>query len=442
VGFDYRDATEMEILDRARPLVGLTLGEIGAASGHSHVSAGKGGVGLAIEAFFGIPPNSRSEADFPAAGIELKVLPMKRQGRDLAVKERTVVSMIDYEAIVEETWASAKVRHKLHILFVYYEHLDDRAKREFPILEVTLWGPDDRTDSLLQADWERVQAKVRHGFAHQLSESDGRILGPCTKGPNAGYLRRQPFSQVRAKSRAFALKPAFTLELFRAVRASGLDRSTVQVDDARTFEEVLVARFEPFVGKTVQEAADVLGIKGTGSKSYAAGVARRIFGARSFKTEIKQFAEMGLTPRVTRVRKDLTPYEATSFPTFRYKELINETWEDSDLLARVEYMLFLPLIGQTKQTPQGACRFGEPRFWRPSAAMLELMRSEWELYRLEIERGSADRLTPASETVALHVRPHGRNSTDTDDAPIIGPVVKKSFWLNRSFVGQILRGER
>ena len=54
----------------------------------------------------------------------------------------------------------------------------------------------------------------------------------------------------------------------------------------------------------------------------------------------------------------------------------------------------------------------------------------------------ADRLTPASETVAIHVRPHARNASDTDDAPGVGPLVKKSFWLNQPFVQSILRGER
>ena len=87
---------------------------------------------------------------------------------------------------------------------------------------------------------------------------------------------------------------------------------------------------------------------------------------------------MGLTPRTTRVSSKLFPYEATSFPAFSYKGLLEEAWEDSDLLAQVEYMLFLPVVGERKQTPQGECIFESPRFWRPSAADIELMRREWE----------------------------------------------------------------
>ena len=114
------------------------------------------------------------------------------------------------------------------------------------------------------------------------------------------------------------------------------------------------------------------------AKSYAASVVRRIFGARGFRTRILEFEEMGLTPRITRVRDDLMPYESLSFPAFRYHSLLEETWEDSDLLARIEYMLLVPVHGQTKGTPQKDCTLGVPVFWRPSAAELDLIRREWE----------------------------------------------------------------
>ncbi len=54
------------------------------------------------------------------------------------------------------------------------------------------------------------------------------------------------------------------------------------------------------------------------AKSYSAAVVRRIFGAKGFRTKILEFEEMGLTPRITRVRDDFMPYESLSFPAFRY----------------------------------------------------------------------------------------------------------------------------
>jgi DNA mismatch repair protein MutH len=208
---------------------------------------------------------------------------------------------------------------------------------------------------------------------------------------------------------------------------------------AEQFEARLLGRFSPFVGRTVEDVGAELDVPPSDAKSYSAAVVRRIFGAKGFRTEIAEFEEMGLTPRITRVRDDLMPYEALSFPAFRYHLLLEETWEDSDLLARIEYMLLVPVHGQTKSTPQKDCTLGVPVFWRPSAVELDLIRREWELFRLEIRDRRADHLTPASQTEAIHVRPHSRDSRDTDEAPGIGQIVKKSFWLNRPFVRDILR---
>jgi DNA mismatch repair protein MutH len=236
------------------------------------------------------------------------------------------------------------------------------------------------------------------------------------------------------------LKPYFTLSLYRAVANPAPTESLLEnlKADPTDLERALVDRFHPFIGKTVNEGAIMLGLAPSDAKSYAAAVARRIFGAKGFKTRIREFDEMGITPRITRVDADLMPYEATSFPAFRYRALIEEDWDDSDLLARIEYMLFVPVHGRRKDTSQGDCTFGQPVFWRPSTADLDLIRREWELYRLEVERGLAKQLTPASDTVAIHVRPHARDSRDTDDAPGVGRVVKKSFWLNRAYVRSIL----
>ncbi|MEA2581713.1 MAG: mismatch repair protein MutH [Actinomycetota bacterium] len=439
--FDYRTASAEAVLAKGRELRGKTLGEIGLRLPHEEARRGKSEVGHIVEAFFGIPRNSRHEADFPGSGIELKVVPLNQLKRaGLRVKERTVLTMIDYDHLVTEAWSNAKVREKLHILFVFFEHLTGEPKTAFPIRAVTLWEADRRLEGFLRADWERVRKKVLQGRAHELSESDGRMMGPSTKGPGGGKVRGQPFGDMPARSRAFALKPSLTLQILRETERA-LSVQSLGVPEPETFEEALLKRFEPYVGRRVEDVAAELHMPLSDAKNFAASVTRRLFGAKR-GSRITEFEEMGLTIRIARVDPDLRPYEAMSFPKFRYLPLLEETWEDSELLSQIEYMLIVPLHGARKNTPQRECTFGTPRFWRPGVETLELIRKEWEIYRIEIERGKADNLTPASETVAIHVRPHGRNKEDTDEAPLVGSVVKKSFWLNIPFVQAILRSER
>ena len=177
--FDYRTASIPSITEKANLLPGQLLGEISTTPFRVATGATtRAEAGLAIEAFFGIPPNARREADFVGAGVELKSLPLKRTGRGLTVKERTVISMIDFNVLVEEIWDTAKVRDKLHILFVFFEHLPGRPKDQFPIHHVHLWSPDERTNAFLQDDWERVEERCDKGgpmnSANQTGGSWGR----------------------------------------------------------------------------------------------------------------------------------------------------------------------------------------------------------------------------------------------------------------------------
>lgn len=274
--FDYRIADEDQILRRAEMLEKMKLGDIPGvrfeAIGPVH---GKGEAGLALEAYFGIPANSKAEADFPGAGIELKIAPLVRSGRGLRMKERTVIGMIDYNRLITEDWSTASVRKKLKILFVLIEHLPDRPKADFPVRGVTLWEPDPDQEAMIRSDWERVRAKVAAGYAHELSESDGLLLGPCTKGAHSRVRVPQPNKTYAsdAKPRAFALKPAFTFSIYEeAVRKK---RSESVLSRSADPLQQIMARLEPLRGRKVGEVAADLDVPLSGSKSFAARVDRK-----------------------------------------------------------------------------------------------------------------------------------------------------------------------
>ena len=444
VDFDYRHAIEEDIVRFGRALKGTAVGQIaGALLGAPTPAQGKGEVGLAIERYFGIPQNSRSEADFPGAGVELKIVPMVRSSGRLVVKERTSLTMINYMNIVNETWETAHVRTKLKILFVFVEHLPGRPKKEFPIRQVLLWKPSPRQGALLRTDWERVRDTVEKGLAHELRESEGRIMGPATKAAHSRARRPQPVTTFssHAKPRAFALKPSFTKALYDDSMHRGPIESLIEnlsLAEVNRFEHEVFRRFDRYVGLTLGEVGDSLEVPGSTGKGYIGAVLRRAFGAHSPRAKIREFEEMGISVKTTRISPDGMPYEAMSFPAFRYLELIEEIWEESTLLTQLDGLLFVPCLGVTKSTPHADCVIQQPFLWRPQATQFETLRAEWEMFRDAIRAGNADRLPTAASTEMIHVRPHARDSSDTDVAPVVGPVVKKSFWLNRAFVARLV----
>lgn len=441
--FDYRFATEEDIVRLGRLLVGRRLGSIaGARFVASSAVRGKGEVGAALEHHFGIPPNSRSEADFPGAGIELKIVPVTRSGAGFRIKERTVITMVNYRSIINETWTTAHVRSKLQIYFVFFEHLSDRPKSEFPVVATLLWRPEGKVEQLLRFDWERVRAKVAAGLAHELSEGDGTLMGPCTKGADSSKRVPQPVTvfSPSAKPRAFALKPAFTSTLFRLAR--GLPEAGESISDGpgdlRDFERAVIRRFRPFIGRSVGEVAAELEVPASSNKSYAAGVVRRVFGAKGPNSKILEFRQMGIDLRVPRVDPQNRPYEALSFPAFRHMELTEEEWVDSTLLAQLDGLLLAPLRGMTRKTPPESCILTQPFIWRPTQDELALAEMEWTSFRDLVRAGRADSLPGEAQTEMIHVRPHARNASDVDEAPGVGAVTKKSFWLNKRFVQALI----
>jgi DNA mismatch repair endonuclease MutH len=398
---------------------------------------GRQEVGHAVEAWFGIAPNPMQAPDFPGAAIELKTVPLVLGTRGLRVKERTVVSLIDFVTLAGETWETASVRKKLRILFVFFEHLRGRPKKDYPIHSVVLWTPSDEIEDQIRRDWEAVHEKVLAGRAHELSEADGRILGPCTKGADSSVLRAQPFSNQFAKSRAFALKPSFTFALYVEPAAAPL--APERIAESASQDE-LQRKFRRFIGRTVGEVARELEVKASVAKNYAAWVVMKAVLDAS-PLPASEFKLVGPTVRVPRVGPDLLPYEAVSFPAFRHMELAEETWEDSALLSYVEHMLIAPILGAAKETQPDACVIQEPVYWRPTAEQLELIETEWTRFRDLVAAGKADSLPRESQTSAIHVRPHAQDSTDRDPTPGGGSQMKKSFWLNKRFVQQILIGD-
>ena len=82
VNLDYSQANEDAILDRATSLIGKSFKDITDLSHSPQVQfnhTNKGNAGNFIEQhWFGIKNNSTPGPDFSAAGIELKVCPLKR----------------------------------------------------------------------------------------------------------------------------------------------------------------------------------------------------------------------------------------------------------------------------------------------------------------------------------------------------------------------------
>lgn len=443
-GFDPRTAGAQEILSKARELEGRPIGHFVASKWADRVcdASNKGRMGGLYESYFGIPANSDQAPDFSGAAIELKSVPILMDPRPKRVKERTILSMIDYERLLGERWASASIRKKLDkVLFVFYGYQRGSELGSLETLKVHLWSPSTDILPFLEDDWSVVHEKVTQGLAHTISEADGRILGAATKSADSSKRRAQPRSTVPAKPRAWALKPAFVWTIFLEATGNPDGASIVQKLRLQRrpliFESRILEKLAPFVGGSLGDVGREVGLEHGRAKNAVATLMRTILGLPAHGA-IREFDRFGIEVKTTPLRPDAMPYESMSFPAFKHMLLQEEEWEDSDLLARLQRILFLPLVARRRGAPADERWLGRPFFWTPGPGDLAGIRDEWERIRGMIRDERARELPRESESCYIHVRPKGRNSRDRDSVPGGGTVTKKCLWLNKRYVQRIV----
>jgi DNA mismatch repair protein MutH len=471
--FTPEDQDLKTVFAHAKRLEGETLRAIAALLDRPDLlnRKGKGVAGQMLHAWFGVGENdSRSEPDLlnvkmpdgRTAGIEIKVVPLKAVRGGIRVKERCKVTSIEYTSLLGETWSVSRARHKLLVtLFIYYHYAGAKNWPDSTVDRVVCWqlekSPARHT---IESDWERTWHFVRDGRAHEISEGQAAILGASTAGAGkASKWVAQPTNpSVKARKRAFALKPAFLQTAY------GLDKDpsayeripTSGVRDRDTdVRDVLLRRLGRYVGRRLEDIADDLGIPdiaATGAqrpKHAASLLIKRVLGAMSDDKKLLELEALGIKPKTIPARyPDMKPFEAMSFPAMKLVEFAEETWEDSDLRAHLENILMIPLFRREREDDYRESLLGKPFFWTPIGREEDAIAREWRLFNKEVRQGRAaytrvngrrvSSLTPASATTYIHLRPKGKDGSEDDIDPQGKPAQKLCFWLNQSFVQRLM----
>jgi DNA mismatch repair protein MutH len=157
--------------------------------------------------------------------------------------------------------------------------------------------------------------------------------------------------------------------------------------------------------------------------------------------KIEEFEKANIQVKAIRIGKNNMPKEAMSFPTFKYNDIINETWEDSELYEMFSTTKYLFMIYQYND--MNTLIFKKAMFWSvPKSDLDSEIKKVWEETVKRIKANKYNNLPKSSESRILHVRPHGLNSKDVYPTPDGKAATKKCFWLNKKYVkAQIESGD-
>jgi DNA mismatch repair endonuclease MutH len=416
----------------------------------------KGLLGELVEEFvFGLDVNNRAEADFNVAGVELKATPLKKHAvNTYSSKERLVFSMINYDEIVKEEWkTSSFLKKNKVILLMFYLWMQSQSilDYEFKFIHLLDLLNDLSEEDVfqIQKDWEYIVAKIKRGEAHLLSEGDTYYLGACTKAANSRAVRDQPMSRTPAKPRAFSFKQQYINYLIQT-KLLGKKANTDSIFNKQrrleTIEDVVKSKFAPFIGKTDKEILSTLKSElGSKAKSYKRLIVNRILGVDS--NHIEELEKANITLKVITLEHTGNLKESISFPAFKYKDLVNELWYDeeeetmTDFHLQLETKKFLFVIFQ-KQKHSKDVVFKKTMFWNFPMKDLDEVEKVWQKTVDCIRDGRYEDLPKMKESPVAHVRPHGKDSSDTIETPQGTKEMKRCFWLNAKYIQQAIENNK
>lgn len=462
----YDETSPDSIEQYAQRLIGKTFADVinddgkksvqeASAYAESHENKKrKGGLGEIIEErFFHYKCNHDSRPDFDKAGVELKVTPYKRnKNGNYVAKERLIITMIDYYKVVEETfeeshlWSKAKL-----ILLVYYLYQAEiRDRLDYRIGYAKLFSVPAVDLAIIKHDFEVIVSKIRKGKAHELSEGDTLYLGAAPKAATSGDRRGQPFSDEPAKPRAFAFKNSYMTYVLNTYIIPGKDtyEPIIKTGKVVSFEDYVERKVGEYKGKSIGDLCQEFHVEyKTRPKNLGAMLAYRILGVKG--NQAAEFVKANIAVKTIRIESNHKIQENMSFPTFKFKTLSDESWETSALgtyLSETRFLFIVYKYDENQVLRLRGCQFWNMPYQDLNVEVYSVWQRTRDLIRGGLEIGYRNgrycsNFPKTRDNPVCHVRPHGRDSRDTDVLPDGRLYPKQCFWLNRSYVLSQLRKE-
>lgn len=206
-----------ELMQRARGLAGLSLGDLASAANiqiPANFKTQKGWTGQLIELWLGASAGSKPEQDFPELGVELKTLPLSHSNKPL---ETTYVCYAPLTNNTGVNWENSNVRNKLQRVL----WLPVQGEREIPPAErivgsPVLWQPNSHQNAQLQHDWEELMDMISLGQVERIDATVGSYLQLRPKAANGSVVTEaigEDGQIIKTRPRGFYLRKNFTQDI-------------------------------------------------------------------------------------------------------------------------------------------------------------------------------------------------------------------------------------
>lgn len=433
----------------------------------------KGGLGELIEeCFFHYKCNNDSLPDFDKAGVELKVTPYKiNKNKTLSAKERLIITMINYEEVINQDFDSSHLWAKCKLILLVYYLYDKNIKNrlDYHIGYSKLFTPPATDLEIIRNDYETIINKIKDGKAHELSESDTIYLGAATKSSTSENRRTQPFSDILAKPRAFSFKSSYMTHVLNNYIVPNKNTYEPIIKDINelkgtSFKDYIVTKINSYIGKSDEELCILFNREYNNNKAQWYDLSYRMLGIKSNKAE--EFVKANIVVKAIRIEENGKIIESMSFPAFKFKELSGQEWEDSELYHYFNDRIFLFVV--FKKNGDKYYLKGSQLWNMPYDHLNITVQEGWTKIRDTIRNGVEFKSKPKkngvtiennlpkkSDNSIIHIRPHAQKSAyifangaiignpnrDANELPDGQWMTTQSFWINNNYILSQLNSE-
>ena len=127
--------------------------------------------------------------------------------------------------------------------------------------------------------------------------------------------------------------------------------------------------------------------------------------------------------------------ESMSFQQIKYKEIIHEDWLNSYWYNILTKRFFFVVF---QRDNQNIPRLKKVMFWTMPQKDLEIAELFWQDTKYKIQHDEFDSFIKISDKRICHVRPKAKDSTDLMETASGRLIKKKAYWLNSSYIKDII----
>ena len=427
----------------------------------------KGGIGqLTEELYFFLKNNSSPEPDFVNLQLELKtggLNPTSSRDRHENIsgkwkaKEALSLSSINYNNIIrEEFFLSSFIKKNKHILLIFHKY-----EKLHPLdLEIKLTGIfsynslPEVDKQIIKQDWELMKSKTLQGKAHEFSRGDFEYLELATSGTSSSFTT-QPCSDIKTRTRKYSFKSGFMHSIIAKLGSEKPAQKSLfrKKENRIILSEKISNKFKPYIGMDIELIASSLDVTIEDCKQAFSILSKRLVKAifdvpdnLNVEQYIEEFSKAEITIKAIRISENNLPKEHVSFPAFKYENIIQQSWDDSEFKNHIDKKFIFIFFKESDKS----FVLDEAVYWNMSSEHITEAQKVWEETKQLIEEGKIVKeikngrrysyFPDSKSNLVSHVRPHAKNAQDTYKLPVndiytgLNDYTKHCFWLNREYV--------